>query len=422
MSDLRARNIIDYVPGQRLEDLTVARLVDLAQRTVQGPRSFSKQEASGPGFAHQIFLNPSLPADVLFSDWDGMRCWSVEGDRLFWEYEGHWSSRFSAVWYDAEVTEGGRVAMIAVAVAVVLGGSQIQKYVDIVHLDLVEGTSFSIFLYPVPLSEELLTSPLSVKICGDFALVQMGTHYHEELILLKLSTRSSRRYSMTEFNYKVLLIPGYMILLNCEKGSDNLYWELFLHVWNIDSLMTHPGQGRHEIELKAPPLIHQSIMYPPGRSSPAFFLSAHASPLRRGHYTLWLACPQTPRTTRSLATINKYDVSLQVLRSQEPSLQQLSSETYDLPGTWFVADSRISYSGHVLRQNSAGAHRICWLTSQNKSKQSGIDDKCLEEARIHECPTIELQPFEMHGDVQLSGYGGTLTFWREKRIAIEFYE
>jgi len=437
ISDLRARSIIDYVPGERLEDLTVSGLVDLAQRTVHGPRSFSTREASTPVFAKQIFLNPSFPADVQFSlvgsmmllpgarfllcsDWDRVRCWSVDGDRLFWEYEGHWNSRFTVMGYDAEVTESGRVAMIAVVVAVTvvegLHYSIRQIFVDVVHLDLVHGTSFSVFLCPVTLN---LASHLSFRICGDFVLVQTGESHQEQLTLLKLSTQSSRTYSMTGFNYKALLIPGYMILVNRKKDPDTLYWKLSFHVWNIDSLMNHCTR-RHKTDLKAPPLIHQSIKYPPGRRPPDFFLSAHASPLRKGHYTLWLACPQTPRTTRRLATINKYDVSLQILRSQKPSLKQLSSRTYDLPGTLFQADWLVSYSGHVLRHDYTRAHKICWLTSPNaRSKQLCTHDKCLGK---NECLVVELLSSDAHEDVQLSSYGGTVTFLQGRQFGIQFYK
>ena len=69
---------------------------------------------------------------------------------------------------------------------------------DIIRLDLVHGTSFSVFLYGVKESEQAPYSHLLVKIRGDFAIVQVGPHYHEELTLLQLSTQSSREYSMAE--------------------------------------------------------------------------------------------------------------------------------------------------------------------------------------------------------------------------------
>jgi hypothetical protein len=59
-----------------------------------------------------------------------MRCWSVQDDRLFWEYQGHWSYEPAVVEYDAEVTEGGEVAMIAIAVIVVVEGSHTQMCVS----------------------------------------------------------------------------------------------------------------------------------------------------------------------------------------------------------------------------------------------------------------------------------------------------
>jgi hypothetical protein len=34
----------------------------------------------------------------------------------------------------------------------------------------------------------------------------------------------------------------------------------------------------------------------------------------------------------------------------------------------------------------------------------------------HDCLTIDLFPFEMHGNVQLSAYSGTSAFWRGNRV------
>ena len=59
---------------------------------------------------------------VLCSNLDGLRCWSVKDDQLLWQYQGHWSS-FQVAEFDAEVTEGGRVAMIAIAVHMIEGSN-----------------------------------------------------------------------------------------------------------------------------------------------------------------------------------------------------------------------------------------------------------------------------------------------------------
>jgi hypothetical protein len=234
-----------------------------------------------------------------------------------------------------------------------------------------------------------------------------------------------------------VLIPGYVVLANCKKSSNSRYWKIFLHVWNIDSLMMHPTRGH---ELKAPPLIRQSIELPVDRRSPAFFLSAHASPLQREHYTVWVTCPDTPHATQT--TVNKLDLSLHVLQSQKPSLKQRLYGTYELPGTWHGMDMRISYSGHILRFNSLGNHKVCSLmkdpqttrlkrpfthdkrqgkVSRRRSFSDSFSHFLLCFAK-HECLVIDLPPFESHGSVQLSDYGGTMTFCQRRQIGIYFYE
>jgi hypothetical protein len=120
--------------------------------------------------------------------------------------------------------------------------------------------------------------------------------------------------------------------------------------------MIHPKRGH---ELKAPPLIHQSVNLLLDQKFPAFFLSAHASPLQREHYTVWVARPSTPHETWT--TVAKFD--LHVLHSQKPSLEQRLCRTYELPGTWHgMGMRRISYSGHTLRTDSLGSYKICSLT------------------------------------------------------------
>jgi hypothetical protein len=83
-----------------------------------------------------------------------------------------------------------------------LDRSRSEKYADVVHLDLLQGTSFSVFLHRVPdkvaQNWDVFNSHFSVKICGDFVSVQVGQRYHEHLSILKLSTQYSRSFSMKE--------------------------------------------------------------------------------------------------------------------------------------------------------------------------------------------------------------------------------
>jgi hypothetical protein len=141
ISTLHARNFIDYVPGQQsFQELSTDALVDLAKRTVQGPRSWSvpTYQNPGPGIARQLLLNvnlqPKLPhlrlrlidearllpggQLVLFTNQGRLRCCSVTRNTPIWEYRGHWTSPFYVRDFSAEVIEDTKAVMIAVGISV----------------------------------------------------------------------------------------------------------------------------------------------------------------------------------------------------------------------------------------------------------------------------------------------------------------
>ena len=236
LTSLHARNFVDLVPGQSLHELSLDELIHLAKRTVQGPRSWSASDNSTPVIARQISLNPDLPPNsdgfdamdkakllsggqfLLFTYRGRLRCWSVAHDRHVWEYHGHWNSS-SVNHFTAEVIEGGRAAMIAVVswvpagmsaglhllydsfslgLRVMLNRLNSERFVDFVYVDFLQGTGYSVFLHPVPPPiRDRGVRYLSIKFCGDFAVLLLGPRLsHEWLCLLKLSTRSCRTFTL----------------------------------------------------------------------------------------------------------------------------------------------------------------------------------------------------------------------------------
>jgi hypothetical protein len=67
--------------------------------------------------------------------------------------------------------------------------------VDVVHLDLWQGTSYSIVRHELSGLAETDT-PFYTQICGDFAIARLGNRYRDKLYLLKLSTKSCRSFAM----------------------------------------------------------------------------------------------------------------------------------------------------------------------------------------------------------------------------------
>lgn len=245
----------------------------------------------------------------------------------------------------------------------------------------------------------------------------------------------------SQYSYKVLLLPGHIVLADCVERSDFPHWRLYFQIWNIDSLMTHPVQSGHKsTQLKAPPILYQPIMFPPDEDYPTFFLSAHASPLQKGHYRIWLICPEKPHVRRRLALIQKYDLSLDD-PSRKPSLRQRSSKTCEIPGKCLPEDLRITYSGHILRNQFSSGHKI-WPIAEapetnglkrtlNMGKVRNLHDfqiwflipsrPLVKNDSMQECSIVDLPLPGAQDPMKLSDYGGTITFRRGKQIGIHVY-
>ena len=76
------------------------------------------------------------------------------------------------------------------------------KSLDVVHLDLRRGISYSIFQHDLPGLVEVAT-PFCIQVCGDFAIARLGNRDHNKIYLVRLSTKSCRCFFM-EVRYCVL--------------------------------------------------------------------------------------------------------------------------------------------------------------------------------------------------------------------------
>lgn len=408
---LHDRNFIDLFPGQRLQDLPVTALVDLAKRTVQGPRSWT---SSGLTVARLITLNTGVSLTpgsqhlkanllsggrfVLFTNMRQLRCWSVAEDKLVWEYEGDWGSSTAYVdEFSAEVIDEGRAAVVAVGLSVPTMPFLTNKCLDVIHLDLCQGMSYSIIRHDLAgLIEAGI--PFSTQVCGDFAIARLGNCENGKIYLLKLSTKSCRTFTMQSRHYEVELIPGYMILVEFNTNTSS-----YLRVWDTNTLMGFLVDRDYAIELDVPPILSETISFTwyPGS---AVCLSAHASPLQWGLYIVWLSV-----VVRGVIIIHRYCLS--VIQSRRLSFHRTLSQPLVLWENYFRDDSRISYAGHANVVSRIGYGRQIlplakWiLDSPGTNSPSSKWRKKKLKLATH---AIALPDYHTNVPVQLSAYSGAL--------------
>jgi hypothetical protein len=121
--------------------------------------------------------------------------------------------------------------------------------------------------------------------------------------------------------------------------ESNANTSAYFRVWDTNTLMELPVDQDHPIELDTPPLISQAISYTWYPSS-AICLSAHASPLQEGLYTIWVSV-----VLGGAIIIHKYFLS--VVGPKRLSFHRTLSQPLVLWENFFRHDASISYAGHA---------------------------------------------------------------------------
>ncbi|KAF8237752.1 hypothetical protein L208DRAFT_1388657, partial [Tricholoma matsutake] len=458
LSSLYVRNFIDLFPEERLSEFSLDALINLAKTTVLGPSSWTPYtRGRDVHVARSISLHPKLQSImpwqylafyhetrllpggrfVLFKDQERLYCWNVADDRLFWKYQPiPLDPRVCD--FDPDVIDEGRAVIIVVGVYL---HATSNYYVDVIHLDLLCGTSYSFF----PGSSFSFESGSgvhisSVKVCDNFATILVQRMPEYDVYLVKLSTRPSCRKIIMPVesqdnlrDYRIALISGHMITVEYNASHES-----YLRVWNIHSLMLYPSPVITRDTAPVSLLHSQTIFLPSQTISPQPFprfpylsLSVHESPLREGLYTIWVAVSGGS----TVEATYKYDLSL--LGSTSLSLHWKTSQPYQLPRSRSLQDNtRISYAGHaVLATSTLFSSEILSLSglkphSRTKTPrirrmgtryfwQKGISESKRDPwNHVISLPNLQDRDLCVH----LSTYSRALTFREEDTIVINYYD
>ncbi|KAF8062436.1 hypothetical protein FPV67DRAFT_1783287 [Lyophyllum atratum] len=312
ISDLLRRGFIDLFPEQRLEDLSTHELLDLAKRTIHGPKTWSTLDDRPPLVAREIILKPNirtghgiltwenepqlLPGGqfILFQHRGDFECRSTADDRLIWQYKPSWSVA-DVQEYSAEMVDDGQSVVILLGIRTY--GTTRKNYLEVVKLDLQTGSSTSLLTKTAP--DTHYDNPYyRLKLLGDFAIVSLTSH--SGLITLQISTSAWSILEVSLEYFEIALVPEHIVLLRHGSTPQSLN----LGIWRGDALVgCGAAEAPSSIDIIDPVT---SITIDTAIPQLEFRLESHLSPLSDDSSTIWAVVSSS---SRSASLIYKYHVS-----------------------------------------------------------------------------------------------------------------
>ncbi|RDB28118.1 hypothetical protein Hypma_001468 [Hypsizygus marmoreus] len=401
LSDLHRRNFIDLLPGQQLDQLSALELVNLARRTVRGPRSWT--DPAGPLIAKQLVVKSSITDPdhpnnigylnevkllsggryILFQHQDTLECLAVEDGKHIWQYRGHWES-FNVLKFAAEVVDEGKAVIIMVGIRTY---DTKQNFVEILRLDFSTGSATTLIKEKTPKTtyDNVFSS---MKICGDFAVTTVDNTLH--ILIFKLSTRSYKAMKDMDTSIVVDLIPGYLLHMTSYKALE-------ISIRSMEALFQSTAPKLHIKDITPVKIV---TVAGPGINSD-YVLSAHPSPLREDSSTLWVL------TSSDQPKSSFYKYRILHPKTGPPSIELVA--TRDVNKAYPLSDEAInvSYAGNVeIFRYSRQQEYFFSLASNGDHTNIDLPDR---GTYIH-----------------MSPYSGALTYvtedvWDEK-IFVNYYE
>jgi len=359
-----------------------------------------------------------------------LQCWSVADDRFIWKYESRWNASCVDD-FVAEVIEDGRTAMIAICV-LVTEAPPFRRFFEIVRLDFLAAASRSVFSFLLPhgfQSEEDVFC--AANICGDFAVFRLCTRHilqtTRPLYLVRISTQKCLSFVMDTSPYNVELIPGYVILVERDSCTRPLKFQ----VWDVHVLMSHSFRRRDDNVLDAvTPLLSEVIPLQYHPFIPALHLSALASPLQEGLYTIWIIV----RGHRG-NEVHKYQLS--GVHSRRLSLHRKGHQTscvvLRIYNTAFHPPPSISYAGYVNFCDSNhqwGIFPLAKCILDTSAEHAGLNARKSRNGQAQS--VLPLEPSVIFDDdhsfwqenfpIDVSPYSGAVTFRDYNQVIVNYYE
>ncbi|KAJ7463283.1 hypothetical protein FB451DRAFT_464327 [Mycena latifolia] len=199
LDDLKRRSILDCNTPD-FHDLSTKDLVNLVKHLLTGPETWTPLDTGfTPEISKRIILHPAIPHGpgilsweneakllrggryVLFNNWRKLECWCVAEDRLVWNHVS--ALGFSSVLaFAADESQEGDSLVILICQRTYPSAGPRKNYVEIVDLDLRNGTHNSLPITFTPQTEydNAFSSP---AICGTLLSVGLTSRQERYLII-----------------------------------------------------------------------------------------------------------------------------------------------------------------------------------------------------------------------------------------------
>nr|GAT59260.1 predicted protein [Mycena chlorophos] len=439
VENLRWRGFVDDESVLSISRKSRDELVDLVQRMVLGPRSWrpsllvnslvgavkkAKESIFRP---HNISLFPSsesvrlLPGGeyVLFDNQKNLECWAVEQDRLVWTH-GHQTGE-SAWFVDGfafDMLPGGhRVKVMVSFIQSDTENGQLLSWIDILDLDLVQGSSTTLFSWQCSMeSEDEHWTNLSI--CGSLAVSSLYPFYNNLLnpdthhALRNLQAPQSKCCMTLSSAQRSLLAltSEYIVVASLDSATHHVEFRIIstVDVRSVGGWRSgfDPSNAVDVAEL--PTLAVVKFAPPgPGTRNPRFLsihqLSVYRSPLDESVHRVWVQWSGRQGTNHTVVEVALCGYHIVASRDnpRDVRMRRRRELVSGGPGA-----SGCMYSGHTLRQQLPEGVYVVYPPRE-----------------LDAAPLLPPLGLESGATVfPLSPYSGTITYSLQRAVRIAYFE
>ncbi|KAJ6472431.1 hypothetical protein C8R45DRAFT_1077962 [Mycena sanguinolenta] len=398
LENLRRKSILARTCN--LNILSTTEMIGVVRRVITGPQTWnpgqlesepSLSDPGNPAFPPSAYMAKLLPSEryVLWTDWATLECWDVGDDKLVWRYTSAIDPEHVRIVEFAAEETGIESAIIMICVRTHLPNGERLNYVEIVRMDLQNGTLDSLLAARAP--DSGFSNPFyHPVISGALAAVKMINAGRDTYMIINWKARSHLiLHVLPGTTLQVLLILEHMRLMTCpiprqeqihliSNKTLDAYWAPIIgidHAAGFSPVFVEDIPKRSTFEHTDGQPFHK--MY------------VHQNPLQDDDYRVWI------RGTKYTANLSCYRLSIPTHGQPRWQLQSRSVVSGAMAHP-------VSYSGHSLGYCRASGWTVI---SPRWSK---------------ECRGAQLS-FSKAEHADLSPYSGPLIYSTGSTVVIQYY-
>ncbi|KAJ6459616.1 hypothetical protein C8R45DRAFT_1221341 [Mycena sanguinolenta] len=410
LGDLRRRCILDRNCTPKLETLSTAEMIEIVQRLMTGPQTWSPGELDSVAeIPKKITLHPTITADdsywnvpellrsgryVLFINSYRLECWCAVDDRLVWTHTFPMEDMeppMEVHGFAAEEADGDVTIMICFLASL---NNMVARYVEIVQLDLQTGTHTSLLVTRVSDSDHPRTFS-EPDICGALAAVCLSADWGDQCLYMIVNWRE-KSYIILGNDDPITqlhgaLIPGHILLSDEDR----------LHLISSGTLSTHwaPIIGPDGPVEFSPVLLENLPKLRTLETSHAERsfdrIYAYENPIRDGYYSVWIYGVHCVHHGDAFLSYR-----LSIPANEDPQWSRRTQSALERNLSYI--HHPITYRGHSL---ASGVNGVITIFSAAAASPGA--------AQAEPPPTVIY--------IDVAPYSGALTYSTDSSIVIQYY-